>query len=147
MHQRPRDHEPALHTTRQAARRVVAAVPQLQLPQVLLCPLARQGAAKAVIAGLVQHDVVDPLPEIHVDLLGHEADARLGGFELAVDAVAEDLDLAAALVDERADDTDGRRFPGAVGSQQREEVAGLDREVDPFQRLVAVFVRLGDVFE
>ena len=63
----------------------------------------------------------------------------------AVDVVAEHLDRAAGLVDERGDDADERGLAGAVRTQQREEIALLDLEIDTFERLDAVFVDLGEL--
>jgi hypothetical protein len=57
--------------------------------------------------------------------------------------VAEDGDGPARLRDERHDDSDGRRLARAVRAEQREEVAFLDVEVDPAERVDAVRVRLG----
>ena len=48
------------------------------------------------------------------------------------------------LVDERGDDADQRGLAGAVGAEQREEIALLDVEVDALQRLDAVLVGLGE---
>ena len=68
-------------------------------------------------------------------------------FELPVHVVAEHLDAAAGLVDQRGDDTDDRRFAGAVGTEQREKIALLHVEVDAFERLDAVLVDLGELAE
>ena len=71
----------------------------------------------------------------------------LASFELAVEVVAEYLDGAAGLVDERGDDADEGRLAGAVRTQEREEIALLDLEIDAFERLDAVFVDLGELAE
>ncbi len=100
MNERSRNHQPAFHAAGEAARDIFAPVPEAQRPQVLLCALPGQLARETVIARLVQDDVLDLLPEVQVDLLRDEADAGLGGFELGVDVVAENLDVAAGLVHE-----------------------------------------------
>ena len=76
-----------------------------------------------------------------------EADTRFGSFKLAVDTVAKDLDAAAALVDERADDADRRRLAGAIRSEQRIEVTNVDTEVDALECLRPVGVGLGEVLD
>ena len=67
--------------------------------------------------------------------------------QLPVDVVAEHLDLAAGLVDQRSDDADCGGFAGAVRPQQREEIAFLDRQVDALQGLDAVLVGLGELMK
>ena len=68
------------------------------------------------------------------------------GREIGIDAMTEHLDITAALVDQRTDNADRRRLPGAIGSEQRIKIAGLDDEVDALECLVAVRVGLGQVF-
>ena len=143
VHQRARDHQAALHAAGQAARDAPAPLPQLQLLEVLLGALARYRARDAVEARLVDHDRVRGLEHVEVQFLRHDADAGLGRLQLVVDVVAEDARLAGGLVDERGDDPDERGLAGAVGSEQREEVAPLDLEVDALERLHAVSVGLG----
>ena len=143
--QRARDHEAALHAAGKRARDLVALVPELQLAQVFLRALDRELARNAVEARLVHDDREHLLELVEVDFLRHEADAGLRAVELAVDVVAEDGDAAAALLDERHDDADGRRLAGAVRPEQREEIALGDVEVDAAQRLHAIRVGLGQV--
>src|SRR5213082_3386807 len=143
VHQRACDHQAALHAAGQAARHAPAPLPQLQLLEVLLGALARYRARDAVEARLVDHDGVRGLEHVEVQFLRHDADAGLGRLQLVVDVVAEDARLAGGLVDERGDDPDERGLAGAVGSEQREEVAPLDLEVDALERLHAVSVGLG----
>ncbi len=61
--------------------------------------------------------------------------------------MAEDFYLAAALVDQRTDDADRCGLAGAIGTEQRVEIALLDGEVDAFQRPRTVVVGLGKVFD
>src|SRR5437870_1171422 len=143
VHERARDHQAALHASGECTRDAAALVPQLQLLQVLLRALPRDRARDAVEARLVDHDGVRALEHVEVEFLRHDADAGLGGLGLAVDVVAEDARFPAGLVDQRGDDADEGRLPGPVGTEQREEVAALDLEVDAAQRLHAVAVGLG----
>ena len=64
-----------------------------------------------------------------------------------VDVVAEDLDLAAGLVDQRGDDADRGGLAGAVRPQQREEIALLHVQIDALEGLDAVLVGLGELLE
>ena len=89
VHQRARDHEAALHAARQAARHLVALVRELQQRKIFLRALAREAALDAVEARLVHQDGLRRLELVEIDLLRHDADAGLGGLELAVDVVAE----------------------------------------------------------
>ena len=50
---------------------------------------------------------------------------------------------ARAGVDDAADDADQRRLAGAVGAEQREDLAAPDLEVDVLERLEARGVGLG----
>ena len=145
VHERARDHEAALHAARKGARNRVAAVPELQLLQIGFGALFRERALDAVEAGLVHDDRECGLKLIEVDLLRHDADAGFRGFEFAIDVVAEYLDVAAGLVDQGGHDADRRRLAGAIGAEQREEVALLDGQIDALERLDAVLVSLGEL--
>ncbi len=144
VHQGTRDHQTALHAAREAARYRVALVPQLQLLEVLLGALPRQLALDAVEPRLVDDDGLRRLEHVEVDFLRHDADAGLGRLELALDVVAEDADATGCLVHQRGDDADERGLTGAVGTEQREEVALLDVEVDATQRLDTILVSLDE---
>ncbi len=95
MHQRPRDHQAALHATGEAARHGIALVPQLQLLEVLLGAHARDLALDAVEPGLVDDDGQRRLEHVEVQFLRHHADAGLGGLQFPVDVVTEHLHGAA----------------------------------------------------
>ena len=105
---------------------------------------ARQLALDAVEARLVDDDGLRRLEHVEVDFLRHDADAGLGRLELAVDVVAEHADAAGRLVHQRGDDADQRGLAGAVGTEQREEIALLDVEVDALQRLDTILVGLDE---
>src|SRR6202162_2429747 len=57
-------------------------------------------------------------------------------------ANAEATGAAAALVDQRGDDADQRSLAGAVRTQQREEIALLDVQIDAAQRVHAILIGL-----
>src|ERR1022692_2804000 len=145
VHESARDHEAALHAARERARNRVAAVPQLQLFEIDFRALFGERSLDAVEAGLVHDDRECRFELIEIDFLRHDADARLRGFELTVDVVPEHLDETAGLVDERRHDADDGRFAGAVGAEQREEVALLDGKIDSLERLDTVLVGLGEL--
>jgi hypothetical protein len=102
-------------------------------------------ARNSVEARLVDDDGERRFEQVEIDFLRHDADAGFRRFQLAVDVVAEDFDGAAGLVDQRGDDADGGGLAGAVRSEQREEIALGDLEVDGFERFDAVFVSLGEL--
>jgi len=144
VHERPGDHQPALHAAGERARHAIALVPQLQLLQVFLRAHSRYGTRNAVEPRLVHHDGERALEHVEVDFLRHDADTGLGRLQLAVDVVPEHAGSAGALVDERGDDADERGLARAVGAEQREEIAALDVQIDAAQRLHAVAVGLGE---
>jgi len=88
---------------------------------------------------------VHAFPLIQVDFLRHEADAGFGRLQLGIDIVAEYLDFSAGLVDQRADNANRRRLSGAIRAEKRIKVTGVNREVDSFERLVAIGIGLGQV--
>src|SRR6185437_1577044 len=97
----------------------------------------------AVKAGLVDDYGVRRLELVEVELLRHYANASLGSLQLPIDIVPKNASGTAGLIDEGGDDTDERRFTGAVGAEKREEIALLDIEVHALERLYPVFVGLG----
>ena len=83
--------------------------------------------------------------QIQIDFLWYQANTGFGGFEIGIDAVAEYLDLATALINQRADDAYRCRLAGAIRSQQRIKIAGLDREIYSLKCNVAIGVGLAEV--
>ena len=106
---------------------------------------ARDPAADAVEARLVEQDGRHLLELVEIDLLRHDSETGLGGLELDVDVAAEDEHLPGGLGHERGDDADRRGLAGAVRAEQREEVPGLDVEVDALQCVYAVAVGLREL--
>src|SRR4029077_20805816 len=124
------------------ARHLVALVVQLQQRQVLLGALARQLPRNSVEAGLVHQDGLRRLELVEIDFLRHDANAGLGGLQLAVEIVAEHADGAAGLVDQRGQDAYQGGLAGAVRSEQCEEVSLLHVEIDTLESLDTILVGL-----
>ncbi len=98
--------------------------------------LGRQALRRRVDALLEQLD------------MGEFADRRVGGVsKVALHTGAEYQRLAGGRVDQRGDDADQRRLAGAVGTEQREEIALLDVQRDALQRLDAVLVDFAEVLD
>ncbi len=77
-------------------------------------------------------------------LLRHQADLHARRAVVAHDVVAVGHDACPAVGgDDAADDADQRGLAGAVGTQQREDLALADLEVDALERLQARGVGLG----
>src|SRR5262249_2714742 len=104
-------------------------------------------AWNAVEPRLVHEDGRDRLELIEVDFLRHHADTRLRQRELGVEIVSKDRYLAARLVDEGGHYADCGRLAGAVGPEQREEIAFIDFQVDALQGLHAVLVGFRELTE
>ena len=96
---------------------------------------------------LVERPRVRVVAAAHVDHLGdgeirldtrrleHDADALLHGALAAGRVEAEHRDVAAVARAIALQDLDGRRLPGAVGTEQREDLALVDGQVDAGDRL------------
>ena len=67
---------------------------------------------------------------VEVRLFGDVADAALEGFEIAVDVLAMEEDVAGGGLQESGEHFDGGAFSGAVGSEVAENFAGVDDEAD-----------------
>jgi len=77
------------------------------------------------------------LERVGRELLGHEPDHGACLPVLAPDVVPVDEHLPRSRVDDPADDADERRLAGAVRTEEREDLALRDLEVDRLQRLEA----------
>ena len=115
--------------------------PQVEDVHHLAGSAAGVGAAHAVVAAVVDERLLDVEEAVEVDVLLGEADhpARLD--RLVV--VAEHARLAASGTDEVADGRDQRRLARAVRTQQTEELARRDDEVDGVECEQPVVVPLG----
>ena len=128
--------------------------------EVHLLPLAgRQRADPLLLLNLEPHGVdelVDPAPAVlrrqavelteHPELFadGQDPVARLLAagdhvhdpadlLRLVLDVEAEDPGRSACRQEQRRQDLDERRLAGAVGTEQPEELAGLDRQIDALE--------------
>jgi hypothetical protein len=118
-----------------SVRMRVLLVPQRQVLQQLfqqrrIARLAEQAAAEL-------HRVPHRLEGIGVQLLRHQADGRARAAPVALDVVAIGEHRALTRVDDAADDADQRGLAGAIGAEQREDLAAADVEVDVVQRDMA----------
>ncbi len=69
-----------------------------------------------------------------MQLLGHEADLRPRGAVVRHGVVPVDQDAPGARAHETADRADQRRLSCAVLTEQREDLAAADGEIDPVER-------------
>jgi hypothetical protein len=72
---------------------------------------------------------------VHGRELARQPDHRSQLQRVADDVEAGDPGRAGVRLDQGREDADGRRLAGAVGPEEPEDGSGLDREVDPLQRL------------
>ena len=147
VNQRPRDHQTALHAAREPPRLGPAVLPDAELLEVALGFLPCDTRGDAVVAGLVDDDLLDRFEGIEIEFLRHRTEQRLGGNEIAVYRMTENRNPALGLVDQPGDDADAGRFARAIGAQQREKIAGLDLQVDAAQRLQATGIGFVQVFD
>src|ERR1700733_11629781 len=92
--------------------------------------LAEQAAAET-------HRSPYRLESVGVQFLRHESDHGARRPRIADDIVAADRDVAGAQIIDAANDADQRGLAGAVRSEQREDLALLDLQIDVLQRLEA----------
>jgi hypothetical protein len=128
VRQRLGDHQATLHAARQRHDLVVLLVPQGQLFQDLGDMLWRGRLAPQAAAESGRGP--DRLERIRRQLLRHQTDHRPGGAVVPDDVVAVDRHAAFAGIEDAANDADQRRLARAVRSQQREDLASSDVEVD-----------------
>ena len=141
VRQRLGDHHAALHAARERHDLRFALVPQRKVAQRLFDDLGiRPLAGEAATEG---DGRLDRLERVERQLLRHEADQLAGAAVIRDDVVPARADGAGGRVDDAADDRDQRGLAGAVGAEQREDLARLDREVDGLQGLEPRLVGLG----
>ena len=147
-HQRPPDGEHLLLTTRQRAGLLELALAQAREQLVDPRVLGREGAA--VLARERPHlqVLLDVHPREHPAALGALADAERHDLVrlAAVDPLAAQPDLALARSEEAGDRAQRRGLAGAVGPDQRDDLALIDREADAAQRVDRAVVGV-DVLE
>ena len=136
-----REVEAALHAAGEAAHRLARSILQPGQRQRPLDPLGQLGAAQAVQAA--EEAQVLPRGQILVQgqVLWHQADGAAGGERVARQIVTGHARAAPAGRDHAAHHRDGRGLAGAVGSEQAEDLALLDVQVegtDSAQRAVVL---------
>ena len=133
--QRPRELDPAALAAAEGPRTVPRAVGQAQMTQVLRDPRARLGARKAVQAGVKPQIAGDRHVEVQRRLLEHHAEAGERRHGVAADVAAVDGDFAAVGDEQAGEQLEQGGLAGAVGPEQRDELAGVDAQVDAVERL------------
>ena len=137
------DHHPALHAAGQRHDPRIALLPQRQVAEHLFQVGGIRGLAEQAAAEL--DGVPDALEGIGRQLLRHEPDPGSRRAVVANDVVSVRQDGSLRRVDDPADDADEGRLARAIGSQQREDLALADLQVDVLQRLEARSVGLGEI--
>ena len=100
----------------------------------------------AVVARLVNDDLLHGLERVKVKLLRHQAKLALGVNDVFLQIVAKDIDLTGGFIHQRTDDADSRGFSGPVRPQQGIEIPRLDLQVDSPQRLNPAGVGFFELF-
>ena len=135
MHHRPRQDDPPFHPAGEGSRPFVALVGQREGLEQLLGALAALALGHPEIAGVVVERLLDGQEPVEVDLLRGQADRLARLFVVGDRVVAEDLDRARGHLRQTGRAVDQGRLAGAVGAEQAEQLARLDLERDPLQRL------------
>ncbi len=65
----------------------------------------------------IKDTVINGVPLVEIDFLGHNADTGFRGCQILINIVTEYFDGAAALIDERSDYPDRGCFAGAIGAK------------------------------
>ena len=129
--QRLGDHHAALHAARQFDDPGVPLVPQRQVAQQLL-DIGRIRRAPEQPAAEARP--VDGGENIERDLLRHQSDHRARGAVVVHDVMAVDQNFARSHRHRAADDADQRRLAGAVRTQEGENLAFVDLQIDRVER-------------
>ena len=149
MDERGREVEPALHAAGVALDAPVGGVDEVdeleQLP-------ARVGGLRPRAAeqpGLQDEQLAAGLARVEPGLLQRDADLPAGGVRIGGHVDAGDARRARRDRHERRQHPDGRRLAGAVRSEEAEDLAGIDLQVDAahgFDRAAAAGVVLDELF-
>ncbi|STQ58450.1 Uncharacterised protein [Pseudescherichia vulneris] len=122
MHQRPGDHQAAFHPAGEHPRLFVAFFPQIELLKVLFATDQRFLALYAIVARLVDNNLLYRLKRVEVELLRHQAKLTFSVYHVLLQVVAKDAYPPRGFIYQRTDDADSGRFTRTVGSQKRVEV-------------------------
>src|SRR5262245_34759663 len=129
VEQRTRQHESAAHAAREGLDALAAMIAELGETDQLLRAASRLARRDAEVAGIDVQVLLDAQVGIEAVLLRDHADLRLdpprrGGTERQ----SQHPHLAAAWHRESGEHPDGRRLPGAVGTEQADALPRLDAE-------------------
>ena len=142
MAERLGNHHAPLHPARQFYKSAVALIPKREvMQQALEVSGVRLFSEKAAAEA---YRLRNRGEDVERHFLGHEADHRAGGAVVPDDIMAVDGHCAGGQGDRAADDADQGRLAGAVGAEQRENLATLERKVNGGKRGEARLVGLAN---
>ena len=127
------DHDPPFHTAREHHDAAVALVPKRQVAQDFL-EIGIVGCASEQPAAEL-HCAHHGFEHADVQFLRHQSDLAARRTVLRDDIVTRGQNLSGTQRDDSTDNADQGGFAGAVGSQQREDFALVDVEVDTVECL------------
>ncbi|KML46587.1 hypothetical protein VL15_35280 [Burkholderia cepacia] len=142
MHERLRDEHAALHPARQRAHVRVGLLGQVEIGHHFIDPVVV--ATQPEIAGLDPQRLANSEERVEDEFLRHDAECAARTTEVLDDVVAAHRDTAFVGPGKPGEDADERGLACAVGAEQTEELAFLDRQADALERLKR-FVALLDV--
>ncbi len=134
MQDSPGDVRGAPHAARESAHRVIASLEQLELAQQCVDPRPGDAAGEAPQARGEAQIFRDRQVAIERGVLEHEPDAAPHGEALVRDVVSRDARRTTRRREQRRQQMNGGGLPGAVRSQQAEELSVADLEVELVER-------------
>ena len=134
MQQRTGKLDPAAVAAAELRRFVVGAVGKPEAGQFGFDPRLGDAARNAVQAGVKQQIGGDRQFEIEGRLLEHDADLRQRRYGVAAHVVAHHLDGPRIRDEQAGQQLKQRRFAGAVGPEQCDELSRTRRETDAVDR-------------
>ena len=133
VHQRLPDQHPPLHAAGERAHIGVGLRGEIEVVQDLVDP--RVVVAQTEVARLDPERFANGEKRIENELLRHDPEEPPGPAIIGDHVVTEHSRRAAVSAGEPGDDRDQRGLAGAVGTEQPEEFALLDEQIDAGQRL------------
>ena len=133
--ERRREIQAAAHAAGVGAHQAIAGLVEVEAVEQLACPLL-SGIAAQVVEPADHLEVLEPgQPLVDRRVLAGEADLRAQLGRVLDHVEAGDARAPRAGREQRGQDPDRGRLPGAVGAEQPEHGPLLDLEVDPAERL------------
>ena len=126
---------PALLPARELAERPVENLLQVEQLVQLLQPRAQGFPPQTVIAGTHGQILPDGQPLVQHGVLKHDAELGLDFIRLPLEVAPVNQNAARILLQNRAQDVDGRTLPRAVQAEKGKQAAPLDRKADVVHRL------------